>query len=74
MEVILRLQTIRPKLQLPADKDRLMEEDIRLLSDHKLKATDAGLDKVLTATGPDGVVTQNLKHLDVSESAEMLGV
>ena len=32
-----------------------------------------GLDKVLTATGLDGV-TQNLKHLDVSESAEMLEV
>ena len=37
------------------------------------KATDAGADKVLTAKGPDGVV-QTLKHLDVSESAEMLGV
>ena len=37
----------------------------------KWKATDAGSDKELTATGPDGV-TQNLKHLDVTESAEML--
>ena len=36
----------------------------------KWKAMDAGLDKVLTATGLDGV-TQNLKHLDVSESSEM---
>ena len=37
------------------------------------KAADAGSDKELTATGPDGI-TQNLRHLDVTESAEMLGV
>ena len=39
----------------------------------KWKAMDVGSDKVLTAKGPDDV-TQNLKHLEVTESAEMLGV